>query len=205
VVLAAAVTNGLLATVPDDLDATFAIEEVQDDPRTANISVQLDPADFVDDPSWVQITSWQGDGLVVNALEQTGDGTYRTTEPIPVHGTWKALLRVHDGRVLTAFPIYLPEDQALGEDEVAAVDGMTRSAIPEIEILQRELKESGGGLWAVANLVVLFCTLALIAAISWGVGRYARRAGAREPFADTPADPPAEDASARTSTGLGAR
>jgi hypothetical protein len=201
VVLAAAVTNGLLATVPDDLDATFAIEDVQDDPRTANISVQLDPADFVDDPSWVQITSWQGDGLVVNALEQTGDGAYRTTEPIPVHGTWKALLRIHDGRVLTAFPIYLPEDEALGEDEVAAEDGMTRSAIPEIEILQRELKESGGGLWAVANLVVLFCTLALIAAISWGVGRYARRAGAREPFPGTPA----EDTSARTSAGLGSR
>jgi hypothetical protein len=201
VVLAAAVTNGLLATVPDDLDATFAIEDVRDDPRTANISVQLDPADFVDDPSWVQITSWQGDGLVVNALEQTGDGAYRTTEPIPVHGTWKALLRIHDGRVLTAFPIYLPEDEALGEDEVAAEDGMTRSAIPEIEILQRELKESGGGLWAVANLVVLFCTLALIAAISWGVGRYARRAGAREPFPGTPA----EDTSARTSTGLGSR
>jgi hypothetical protein len=199
VVLAAAVTNGLLATVPGDLDATFAIEEVQDDPRTANISVQLDPADFVDDPSWVQITSWQGDGLVVNALEQTGDGAYRTTEPIPVHGTWKALLRIHDGRVLTAVPIYLPSDEALGEDEIPAEDGMTRSAIPEIAVLQRELKESGGGLWAVANLVVLFCTLALIAAISWGVGRYARRAGARDPFPHAPAD----DTAVRTSSGLG--
>jgi hypothetical protein len=122
-----------------------------------------------------------------------------------VNGTWKALLRIHDGRVLTAVPIYLPEDQALGEDEIPAEDGMTRSAIPEIEILQRELKASGGGLWAVANLVVLFCTLALIAAISWGVGRYARRASVREPYPDTPADPPADDASSRTSTGLGSR
>jgi hypothetical protein len=201
VVIAAGVTNGLLATVPDDVDATFAIEDVQDDPRTANISVQLDPADVVDDPAWVQITSWQGDGLVVNALEQTGEGAYRTTEPIPIHGTWKALLRVHDGRTLTAFAIYLPEDQALGEDEIPAEDGMTRPAIPEIDILQRELKESGGGLWTVSNLVVLFCTLALIAAISWGVGRYSRRASALEPYPDTAADPPAEDA--RTASGLG--
>jgi hypothetical protein len=205
VVLAAAVANGLVATVPDDLDATFAIEDVQDDPRTANISVQLDPADFVDEPSWVQITSWQGDGLVVDALEQTGEGAYRTTQPIPVNGTWKALLRVHDGRVLTAIPIYLPEDQALGEDEIPAEDGMTRSAIPEIEILQRELKDTGGGIWTIANLVVLFCTLALIAAISWGVGRYARRASVREPYPDTPADPPADDTSSRTSTELGSR
>ena len=65
---------------------------------------------------------------------------------------------------------------------------MTRAAIPEIEILQRELKSSGGGLWLLANLVVLACTLALIAAMSWGVARYSRRAGAREPFPDTPAD-----------------
>jgi hypothetical protein len=205
VVLAAAVTNGLLATVPDDLEATFAIEDVQDDPRTANISVQLDPADFVDDPSWVQITSWQGDGLVVNALEQTGEGAYRTTEPIPVNGTWKALLRIHDGRVLTAIPIYLPEDQALGEEEIPAEDGMTRSAIPEIEILQRELKDSGGGMWTLANLVVLVCTLALIAAISWGVGRYSRRASSREPYPDTAADPPAEDDADRPTSELGSR
>jgi hypothetical protein len=195
VVLAAAVTNGLLATVPDDVEATFGIEDVQSDPRTANITVELDPADFVDDPAWVQITSWQGDGLVVTALERTGEGAYRTTEPVPLHGTWKTLLRIHDGRTLTAMPIYLPADEALGEDEIPAEDGMTRAAIPEIEILQRELTGSGGGLWAVANLVVLFCTLALIAAISWGVGRYSRRASVREPRADTPADFPADSAS----------
>ena len=93
-----------------------------------------------------------------------------------------------------AVPIYLPEDEAHRRaEEIPAEDGMTRAAIPEIEILQRELKDSGGGLWAVANLVVLACTLALIAAISWGVGRYSRRASAREPFPDTPADPPADD------------
>jgi hypothetical protein len=97
-------------------------------------------------------------------------------------------------------PIYLPADEALGEEEVPAEDGMTRAAIPEIEILQRELKASGGGLWAVANLVVLFCTLALIAAISWGVGRYSRRASAREPFPDTPADAP-DDSAPRIASG----
>jgi hypothetical protein len=199
VVLAAAVTNGLLAAVPDDLDATFGIEDVQADPRTANITVQLDPADSVDDPSWVQITSWQGDGLVVTPLERTGAGAYRTTEPVPLHGTWKTLLRIHDGRTLTAVPIYLPADEAIGEDEIPAEDGMTRSAIPEVDILQRELKESGGGLWAVASLVVLFCTLALIAAISWGLGRYSRHGSRQEPYPDAPADLP--DRSSRLASG----
>jgi hypothetical protein len=190
VVLTACVTNGLLATVPDDVEATFGIENVQDEPRTANITVQLDPADALDDPAWVQITSWQGQGLVVDALERTGEGQYRTTRPIPIHDDWKALLRIHDGRMLSAIPIYLPADEAIPADEITADDGMTRGAIPEIEILQRELKASGGGLWLVANLVVLACTLALVTAMSWGVARYSRRAGAREPFPDLPADQP---------------
>jgi hypothetical protein len=202
VVLTACVTNGLLATVPDDVEATFGIENVQDDPRTANITVQLEPADALDDPSWVQITSWQGQGLVVDALERTGEGQYRTTRPIPIHDDWKALLRIHDGRMLSAVPIYLPADEAIPADEITADDGVTRSAIPEIEILQRELKSSGGGLWLMANLVVLACTLALIAAISWGVARYSRRAGAREPFPDAPADEPDPT---RADSGLGAR
>ncbi|MGY1837422.1 hypothetical protein ACI79P_20240 [Blastococcus sp. SYSU DS0510] len=191
-VLAAAVANGLVATVPDDVEATFTIEEVTTEPRTAQIGVRLDPAGFPDDPAWVQITAWQGQGLVVTPLERVGEGEYRTTEPVPLHGTWKTLLRVHDGRVLTAFPIYLPRDEAIPADEIPAEDGMTRSAIPEIDILQRELKDAGGGLWLVANLVVLACTLALVAAMAWGVGRYARRAAVAEPFADAPADGPLE-------------
>jgi hypothetical protein len=204
VALAVCVTNGLIATVPDKLQATFGIENATDNPRTANITVQLDPADALDDPSWVQITSWQGQGLVVDPLERTGEGQYRTTQPIPIHDDWKALLRLHDGRMLSAVPIYLPKDPAIPADEIKASDGMTRTAIPEIKILQRELTKSGGGLWLLANLVVLACTLALIAAISWGVARYSRRAGAHDPFAGpSPASP--DDAQQRAPSELGSR
>jgi len=203
VVLAVCVTNGLIATVPK-IQATFTIQNATDNPRTANISVQLDPATALDDPAWVQITSWQGQGLVVDALQQTGEGRYRTTQPIPIHDDWKALLRLHDGRMLSAVPIYLPKDPAIPADEITADDGMTRKAIPEIKILQRELTKSGGGLWLVANLVVLACTLALIAAISWGVARYSQRAGARDPFAGpSPASP--DDAQPRAPSELGSR
>jgi hypothetical protein len=203
VVLAVCVTNGLIATVPK-LQATFGIENATDNPRTANITVQLDPANALDDPAWVQITSWQGQGLVVDALEQTGEGQYRTTRPIPIHDDWKALLRLHDGRMLSAVPIYLPADSAIPAPAIKAEDGMTRKAIPEIRILQRELTKSGGGLWLVANLVVLACTLALIAAMSWGVARYSRRAGDRDPFAGpTPATP--DDAAPRAASELGTR
>ena len=189
--LSAGVANGLVATVPDGVEATFTIDEVSSEPRTANIGVQLSPADAVDDPSWVQITSWQGDGLLVTSLERTGEGRYRTTEPVPLHGTWKTLLRLHDGRTLTAVPIYLPADEAIDAPEVPAEDGVTREAIPEIEILQRELKDDAPGwLWGVSNLVVLVCTLAIVTAMGWGVSRYARRGSAQEAYPDVPADSP---------------
>ena len=189
--LAAAVTNGLIATVPDDVRATFTIEDVQADPRTANVAVQLEPADAVDDPSWVQITSWQGDGLVVTNLERTGEGQYRTTEPVPLHGTWKTLLRLHDGRELAAVPIYLPADEAIDAEEVPAESGVTREVVPEKDILQRELKDDAPGwLWAASSIVVLLCTLAIVAAIGWGVGRYSRRGSAGEAFPDKPVESP---------------
>jgi hypothetical protein len=63
-------------------------------------------------------------------------------------------------------------------------------------------------LWTIANLVVLACTLALITAMSWGVARYARRAGARDPFAErTPPTPDGDTASEpdRTPSEAGSR
>ncbi|MGY1814424.1 hypothetical protein [Blastococcus sp. SYSU D00820] len=196
--IAGGVANGLVATVPDDLEATLSITDATTDPRTIDVTVQLTPTDAVDDPAWVQITSWQGQGLVVTELERIGEGRYRTTEPVPAHGTWKTLLRIHDGRVLTAVPIYLPEDPAIPAEEIAADDGVTRQAIPEIEILQRERKDAEGWLWTASNLVVLACTIGIIAVISWGVGRYSRRGSERERFPDAPVE-----GSASTPTGAG--
>jgi hypothetical protein len=172
--LSVAVVNGLIATVPSDVRA-----------------------DAVDDPTWIQITAWQGDGLVVTELERTAPGQYRTTEPVPLHGTWKTLLRIHDGRELYAMPIYLPEDPVIEAAAVPATDGVTRDAVPEIDILQRELKDdSPTWLWAASGLLVLACTLAIIAAMGWGVARFARRG--TDEWASPPATP-------RTPVGAGSR
>jgi hypothetical protein len=109
------------------------------------------------------------------------------------------MLRIHDGRVLTAVPIYLPEDPIIGADEIAATDGVTRDAVPEKTLLQREQKAgTAHWLWNVSSILVLICTIAILAAISWGVGRYSRRGSASEPFPDQPADTP-------TPTGAGSR
>ena len=63
--------------------------------------MRLDPPDAADDAEWFDVTAWQGGGLVVDPLERVAPGVYRTTEPIPVHGDWKAMIRLHDGNSLT--------------------------------------------------------------------------------------------------------
>jgi hypothetical protein len=178
-VLAAATANGLVATVPDGR-VTVALTPAGEGRATAEVT--LDPRTLADDPAWVQLTSWQGGGLVVDRLERTGPGQYTSTEPVPVAGEWKTLLRLHNGRILAASPVWLPADEAIDAEEVPAEATSTRELVPEIELLQRE-RDLGAPawLWAVSSLVVLACTLALIAALAWGVGRLARR-GTQQAF-----------------------
>jgi hypothetical protein len=177
-----AVANGLHQGVPDGT-ATLTLTDLPGEPgqRMVSAEVRLSPADVVtEDPEWTSILSWQGGlandrGLAINRLERVGPGHYRSTGPIPVWGQWKTLLRIQDGRTLTAVPIYLPADPDIGAPEVAAQASMTRGFVPEVTILQRERKQGHSAwLWTTACLVVLVCTLALIAGLSWGSGRINR-------------------------------
>ncbi|MFC9836264.1 hypothetical protein ACFVKB_20985 [Rhodococcus sp. NPDC127530] len=182
VVIAGATANGLVATVPENATATIALTEAAPDGgRMVDAEVRIDPPDLAgDNPEWVSILSWQGgpglgNGFTVDRLERTGPGAYRTHEPVPVHGTWKTLLRVQDGRTMTAVPIYLPSDPGIGAEELPAVASSTRDFVPEITILQRERNfDHPSWLFGAASLVVLVCTLALITALAWGAGRISK-------------------------------
>jgi hypothetical protein len=183
-VLSAAVANGLYATVPRDASATLALTQVGtvDEPEvTARVTIDDGVVDS--DPTWVQITAWQGggEGVVTDRLRRTGDDTYESTRPVPVGGNWKTLLRVQDGRTLAAVPIYLPADGPLGAEELPADATFTRDFVPEIDILQRERTDDHPAwIWAAANMVVLLCSLAIILGICMAVSRVSRRIGEYE-------------------------
>jgi hypothetical protein len=69
-------------------------------------------------------------------------------------------------------PIYLHGDPGIGAAEVPAEAAMTRPFVPEVTILQRERNpDTPQVLWLIGCLVVLGCTLTLIAGLSWGAGR----------------------------------
>jgi hypothetical protein len=182
---------GLQTAEPDQTRVNLAM---QDD---GNAVVRIDPDRDVDETAWITVTAWQGGGLHVDHLERQGDRTYRTTEPIPVGGNWKSLLRIHDGRELAAVPIDLPEDAAIPAPAVPVRDGFTRPLQEEITIMQRERKQDvAPWLWPAAASIVLALYLAFLAALTWGVGRIGR---AQEEQGGS--EPPAEERAERFAPG----
>jgi hypothetical protein len=179
-----ATANGLRYNVPQNVTATITLTDVAGSAagqRMVDADVQINPPTFVsDDPNWVSILGWQGHlqnqrGQVVDNLEKVGPGHYRTTQPVPVWGSWKTLLRLHDGTTLAAVPIFLAADPGIGAKEVPAEASFTRPFVAEITILQRERNpDTPMVLWTIGGLVVLFCTLVLIGVLSWGAGRINR-------------------------------
>ena len=175
--------SGVSATV--DLNETAGGSE-----RTVDATIRVDPPDAGDDADWLHVISWQGGSkLVVDELEQTGPGVYRSTEPLPVDGTWKTLLRLHEGNSLTSVPIYLPADPAIPAEEVPAGDGFTREFAAEKEFLQREAKTGAEALQVFAYLAVLAITLAFLSLVAWGLHRLAVTAEPA-PGAPSPVGPP---------------
>jgi hypothetical protein len=158
--------------------------------REVRVEVALRPADAAADAEWFNVTAWQGGGLVVEPLERVERGSYRTADPIPVHGTWKALVRLHDGNSLIALPLYLPRDEAIPAAEVPATPRFTRSFVDETQILQREQTGGSPAVVALAYTVVVAIALSLLALIAWGLHRLAFGPGARRPREPQPVAPP---------------
>ncbi|WP_374021612.1 hypothetical protein [Mycobacterium sp. HNNTM2301] len=179
-VIGVAVANGLHITVPSQNIATVTLTDLPSPAgqRMVSADVMISPTDMVSDhPDWLTILSWQGRmqndrGLVIDKLAKVGPGHYRSTEPVPVWGDWKTLLRVQDGRTMTAVPIYEPADAAIPAPEVPALAISTRPFVLEVTILQRERDQSAPAwLFTAGGIVVLFLTLMVITALTWGAGR----------------------------------
>ncbi len=172
--LALIVGYALYKPADSGVRADIQLQDVESGPsRTVSADVRLDPPSAADNAEWLTVTAWQGDGLVVDRLRRTGPGRYRTTEPIPVHGNWKAILRLHNGNSLTGVPIFLPEDRAIPAKEVPATASISREFVADHEILQREQKSTAAGLTVLAYGVVVAIALALLALLAWGLHRLA--------------------------------
>src|ERR1700761_9287932 len=179
-VIGGAVANGLHIHVPKQDTATIKLTDLPSQPgqRMVSADVLINPPTLVGEhPDWLTILSWQGRmwndrGLEIDPLKKVGPGHYVSTQPIPVWGEWKTLLRVQDGRTLTAVPIWAPADPAIPVPGIAAQPVSTKPFVLEVTILQRERDPNvPAWLFTGGGIVVLIFTLTVITALTWGAGR----------------------------------
>ncbi len=148
--------------------------------RAVQMTARLDPPDAADRADWVDVIAWQGGGLVLNRPKEIAPGVFRSTEPIPVHGEWKAGLRIADGRALRTLPLYMPADAAIPAPRVPARAEFTRALVPDKEFLQREARDGSAWLTLPAYLVLASLMGGLLL-LAWALHRVRRPAARRTP------------------------
>jgi hypothetical protein len=163
----------------EPIRASVALEETRPAPeREVIATVRLDPPHAADDAKWLHAMAWQGGGSRLVELDQVRPGVYRTAEPVPVHGDWKANVRLHTGDAILAMPLYLPEDSGIPAREVPAEPRFERSFQLDHEVLRREERGAAPWLSGAAYGVLGAVALAWLAAIVAAVTRLERVAPA---------------------------
>lgn len=156
----------------------------------SRVTVQLADDTLARDAVWFSAIGYQGfhehdpnlpgEGLVLTDMEPTGrPGEYRTADPLPLYGDWKAFVRLHAApRTMLALPLHMPEDTAIDSNASGLVQTANGDEVPFVKepmLLQRERK---GGvpawLWSVMYGVVVASWLALLAFYGWAYAAAAR-------------------------------
>lgn len=124
-------------------------------PRWVDVAVKLNRADADQNLNWLSVLSWQGGDSFSTEMVKGEDGVYRSTQSVPVYGSWKTGVRLHTGNnLMAALPIYMPHDPEIEAPPVAAESG-ENAFVPEHQMLQRERKQGvPEWLWTAAFVVV---------------------------------------------------
>jgi hypothetical protein len=172
--------------------ATVDVRTLHNGPeRTAAVQATIDPPAAARDARWLTITAWQGGGSVVDRLRRVAPGRFASTKPIPVHGDWKAVVRLQRGRAVLGVPIYLPRDPAIPAAEVRAQPHATRVFVADHRLLQREARRHVPvWLGALAYVGAAVLWTAMLTALAWGLVRLSRVRDDSAPAAPRPARPP---------------
>lgn len=158
--------------------ASMSLRTVAPPPhRTVDATIRISPPSATSGAEWLTMTAWQGGGLQVDRLKKIGPSAWRTTQPVPVYGKWKAMLRLENGRGVRAVPVYLPEDRAIPAKEVPASASFTRPFVRDKKVLQRE--SVGGAVWLATPAYLLLLAIAAVWLVSlgWGLRRLEQTAG----------------------------
>lgn len=164
-------------TAPQGATASVKLTEVTPSPgRTVHAQVTYPDKTFGEGADWFQSFAWQGGGHAFTApMTRVAPGVWKTSQPIPVDGTWKTGIRMHKGNTMAAVTVYMPADTALKLAEVPASASFTRPLQMDRILLQRERLDNlpewlfTAGSWLVAGMTIL-----LILLLGWALLRVAR-------------------------------
>lgn len=163
VVVTGCIAYGLHEGGGERITGSVTLTEVErGENRTVDATLRLDPPSAAEDAEWMSAISWQGGGLITESMDRVEEGVYETRTPLPVHGTWKTVLRLQVGDRLLGMPVYLPEDPAIPVDGIAAPASFEREFAGEKVFLQREAKDVDEGLIALGTFLVAFVCFALL-------------------------------------------
>jgi hypothetical protein len=123
------------------------------------VTAHLEPANAADHARWFQTMSWQGGGFEVANMKQTQPGVWVSSKAMPVGGPWKTMLRLHRGAEMSAIPIWMPGDLAIGAPEIPAVDKTAQFKL-ETQYLLRE--QHGGPGWFSMAVLALLALIAVL-------------------------------------------
>jgi hypothetical protein len=178
-VLIACLAIPMHTTAGPPVRAVVALDDTR--PGEVMATVRLDPPDAADDAKWFHAMVWQGGGSRRVQLREIAPGAYRTADPIPVHGDWKAMIRLHKGSSVLALPLSMPGDPAIPAREIPARPRFQRTFQIDHEVLRREEKGAASWLSGAAYGALAVIALAWLAAIGAAVTRFERRTGAFVP------------------------
>lgn len=119
-----------------DVEAHIQLAEITED--TAEVVVELDPADAALDAAAFGVISWQGGGSQLAPLHEVDPGRYRAAEPVPIAGAWKSLVALYRDSETMAAPVYLPADPEIGASAVPAAPERRAPFVRNTELLLRE-------------------------------------------------------------------
>jgi hypothetical protein len=162
--------------VPEGASATITVTDVRDEKTpgksgvqpTGDVTVRFNGPDITEDADWVRVLGWQGRGSFSNVFARQDDGSWRSTERVPVGGPWRTILNVNGRGTVLGAPIYMPADAAVSFPGFPLEGTVTREITQLEKLAQIERKEDAPQwAWRPATWAVL--GLNLLLAIGLGV------------------------------------
>jgi hypothetical protein len=106
--------------------------------RDVTVELTITPRDAAAGADWFEVVAWQGGGQRGVPLVADAPGRYRTETPVPTGGSWKAMVFLARGDVMTALPIAFPADIEYANPGIPLVPVRDGAFVPSQTLLTTE-------------------------------------------------------------------